>query len=91
MQYVICYDVADDHRRARLALALQDFGKRIQESVFVANLDAELAGRMRERAGRWVDERTDRLHVFALCEACVGRTEQVGGGPAAGDAEFYIL
>ena len=43
MQYVISYDLADDGRRNRLASALLDFGARVQESVFVANLDDELA------------------------------------------------
>ena len=52
MQYVICYDIADDRRRDRVAKALLDYGPRVQESVFVANLDEELAAKMWERLGR---------------------------------------
>ena len=52
MQYVICYDIADDRRRNRVATALLDFGQRVQESVFVAHLDEELAARMKERVER---------------------------------------
>ena len=44
MQYVICYDIADDGRRGRVASTLLDFGTRVEESVFVAQLDEELAG-----------------------------------------------
>jgi CRISPR/Cas system-associated endoribonuclease Cas2 len=55
LQYVICYDIADDRRRNRIATALLDFGQRVQESVFVAHLDEELAARMKERVERLVD------------------------------------
>jgi hypothetical protein len=39
VQYVICYDLSDAVRRRRVASALPDFGRRVQESVFVAHLD----------------------------------------------------
>jgi CRISPR/Cas system-associated endoribonuclease Cas2 len=39
----------------------------VQESVFVANLDDELAGRMRERVAKLIDEQWDRIHIFELC------------------------
>jgi hypothetical protein len=39
MQYVVCYDIADDARRSRVSNCLLDFGTRVQESVFVANLE----------------------------------------------------
>ncbi len=55
MQYIICYDIADDGRRNRLASALLDFGARVQESVFTATLDEELAQRMLERIAKTID------------------------------------
>ena len=45
MQYVVCYDIADDARRSRISQILLDFGTRVQESVFVAHLDDVLAAR----------------------------------------------
>ena len=66
MEYVVCYDIADDRRRARVASALLDYGKRVQESVFMAHLDEELHGRMVERVKRLIDEAEDRVHVFGV-------------------------
>ena len=91
MQYVICYDIADDGRRSRLASALLDFGARVQESVFVANLDDELAGKMKERVTKLIDEQWDRVHIFELCQACAGRTRVLGYGELIKDREFYVL
>jgi CRISPR-associated protein Cas2 len=91
MQYVVCYDIADDRRRDRVAAALLDFGTRVQESVFVANLDDELAGRMAARVRKLVDEHFDRVHIFALCAACSGKTRVMGTAEVVKDREFYVI
>jgi CRISPR-associated protein Cas2 len=91
MQYVICYDIADDARRSRVANCLLDFGSRVQESVFIANLDDELSGRMWERLTRLVQAETDRLHVFEMCAACCGKTRALGQAELIADREFYII
>ena len=44
MQYVICYDISDDRRRSRIASLLLDFGTRVHESVFVAELGPDEKG-----------------------------------------------
>ena len=91
MQYIICYDIADDACRSRVASCLLDFGSRAQESVFVANLDEELSGRMWERLTRLMRAETDRLHVFELCAVCRGKTRTLGQAEVVEDREFYII
>ena len=91
MQYVICYDIADDARRSRLASALLDFGVRVQESVFIANLDEELTARMIERLKRLVDEDQDRVHIFVLCAACSPKTQVLGSAQLVEDRKFYVI
>ena len=78
MQHVVCYDIADDARRSRVANCLLDFGARVQEGVFVANLEEELAARMGDRLKRLVDATFDRVHVFELCQACCRKTLILG-------------
>ena len=80
MQYVIGYDIADGTRRSRVASALLDFGRRVQESVFVAHLDDVLAERMRERLTRLVDTNWGRVHVFEMCKRCGDRAWALGTG-----------
>jgi CRISPR-associated endonuclease Cas2 len=91
MQYIICYDIADDACRSRVANCLLDFGSRAQESVFVANLDEELSGRMWARLTHLVQAETDRLHVFELCTACRAKTRTLGQAEVVEDREFYII
>jgi CRISPR-associated protein Cas2 len=91
MQYVVCYDIADDGRRSRIASALLDFGARVQESVFVANLDEQLASRMLERLAKLTDAQYDRVHVFEMCGACSKRTQVIGSAELVEDREYYII
>lgn len=74
MQHVVCYDIADDRRRDHLASLLLNYGKRVQESVFVANLDGELSRRMSAEVEKALDADHDRVHIFHLCGACVEST-----------------
>ena len=91
MQYVVCYDIADDARRSRVSNCLLDFGARAQESVFIANLEEELAARMQQRLDRLVDPTLDRMHIFELCPACSHRTRVLGTAEPVEDHEFYII
>lgn len=91
MQYVVCYDIADDRRRERVAKVLLDYGARVQESVFVANLDGALATKMWERLRRVVDEGWDRVHAFELCEACSAKTRVMGTAEVVEDKAFYVI
>jgi len=91
VQYVVCYDIADDRRRDRLAAVLLNFGPRVQESVFMANLDGELAARMLAQVGRVIDENLDRVHIFELCGACSAKTKILGTGEVVRDRAFYVI
>jgi CRISPR-associated protein Cas2 len=91
MQYVVCYDIADDGRRNRLASALLDFGRRIQESVFAGNLDEQLSLWMLERIRKAIDEHWDRIHVIQLCQTCSARTSVMGTAEIAVEHDFYVV
>jgi len=91
MLYIICYDIADEGRRVRVAKTLLDFGRRLEESVFAANLDEELVGMMRGRLEKLVDEFSDTVHLFPLCGACAGKMEVLGKGEKPEERLFYVL
>jgi CRISPR-associated protein Cas2 len=91
MQYVLCYDIADAGRREHAASLLLDFGSRVQESVFVANLDDTHAARMREKLHKVIDEDHDRVHIFVLCAGCAARTTIIGSAEVPADRDFYVI
>ncbi len=74
-----------------MAKALLDYGRRVQESVFVAHLDDELHGRMMARVKRLVSVEEDRLHVFALCGMCEGKAVSMGRAELPVDPLYVIV
>lgn len=77
-RYVICYDVANNRRRRRLADKLDDFASRVQGSVFEAVLDRALLDKCIRDIGKVLHPGEDRLSIYPLCGACERRRIDLG-------------
>ncbi len=75
MLIVVSYDVANDRRRTRLAKELENFGRRVQYSVFECLLDARQLERLRTRLLRRTETSEDSLRIYSLCQDCRGKVE----------------
>lgn len=78
LRYVICYDVADDRRRGRIAQILQGFGQRVQYSVFEALLDRRLFENLVSQIAGLADAADDRVAFYPLCSSCSGKRHALG-------------
>jgi CRISPR-associated protein Cas2 len=88
LTHVIAYDISDDRRRARVSAVLQAHGDRVQRSVFVCTVEADLLAEVRERIGEIIDSGTDSVYVFRQCAACWDAVG-VHGQAIAGDEPLY--
>ncbi len=88
MFYVIAYDIPDDRRRSKLAAELENWGTRVQGSVFECDLNAERAKLLIERL-RKMTTGEDDLRVYQLCQSCLNASIVVRGGEFAVDQDFY--
>lgn len=71
MLFVIVYGIADDQRRNRIAGILEDYGDRVQESVFEMILDAAARyASLHARLENALDLTTDSSRLYRLCSAC---------------------
>jgi len=91
MLIVVSYDVPDDRRRNRIAAALEDFGTRVQYSVFECRLDPEPLERLRQRLLREMSAAEDSVRIYRLCAECAPRLEIHGRGKGTEDPEVYVL
>lgn len=76
--YLICYDIADDRRRNRVANLLEGFGRRVQYSVFEAVLDRRLFDKLLSQLQALLDPADDSLTIYPVCAACVPRRIAMG-------------
>jgi len=76
--YVIVYDIAEDHRRLKIAKLLEQVGERVQHSVFEAWLTQDELQRLLRRIGKYIDPVEDSVRVYFLCASCRGKLRKIG-------------
>ena len=91
MRYLVSYDIPDNKRRTRLAKLLEDFGDRVQYSVFECILDADLLGKMMARINKTVLEEEDSVRIYALCASCEKSIKIIGQGEVIKTEDVYIV
>lgn len=87
MLMLITYDVRTDdtagrRRLRRIARACQDFGQRVQYSVFECQLDPAQWVELRARLVTEIDHENDSLRFYRLGANWRSKVEHVGAKPA---------
>jgi CRISPR-associated protein Cas2 len=81
MRYLISYDIVDDPRRTRLAHLLENYGRRVQYSVFECELAEKRFLELRRQILKAIDPTVDSVRVYPLCGRCSTVLEVIGTGP----------
>ncbi len=90
---LVSYDIIDDKRRNTVAKRLQDFGQRVQYSVFECFLNQMEYQKMKERITKAIDPEKDNIRIYKLCQGCSKRIESIGIGRGwqQGDEDKVII
>jgi CRISPR-associated protein Cas2 len=78
--YVIAYDIRDPTRLRRVAKVMEDFGERVQKSVFEAALSTSQVLKLKNRLRQEMDCEVDGVKFFPLCPKCDQRVNIIGAG-----------
>ncbi|MFC1960714.1 CRISPR-associated endonuclease Cas2 [Chloroflexota bacterium] len=78
--FLITYDIPNDRRRTKIADLLEDYGRRVQYSVFEAWLDDKMRQDMIREIKSLVQEEEDSVRLYRLCAACRGKVIVIGQG-----------
>ncbi len=87
MLVLITYDVntqtPEGRRRLRqVAKACQDYGQRVQNSVFECEVDAGLLLKVKDRLLKLIDKEKDSLRFYSMGNARSNRVEHFGTKPS---------
>jgi len=77
MLHIIAYDITNDGKRTKLAKILLDYGDRVQNSVFEADIEAREVNLIIRYASDLVQD-SDSLRIYPVCNACMRRLIVVG-------------
>ena len=74
MHYLIAYDIAENRIRNRVAKLLEKLGRRLQYSVFYADITERECQGLRQELENLTEKAEKPLLLIApLCAACYGR------------------
>ncbi|NJN47575.1 MAG: CRISPR-associated endonuclease Cas2 [Candidatus Competibacteraceae bacterium] len=91
MLIVICYDVSDDKRRLRVSDELENFGVRVQYSVFECHLDEAQFDDLHERLTGLIDDTVDKLRFYRLCGKDQAAVLIDGTGKLSQDWDYFVV
>lgn len=91
MFVIVTYDIVDDRRRIKIANGLENYGTRVQYSVFECIVDEVKFKEMTGFLTLLIDEEQDSLRFYVLCEGCLKRIKIAGMAEITQDREVYIV
>jgi CRISPR-associated protein Cas2 len=88
---VAAYDLVDDRRRERVARVLEDYGTRVQYSVFECRVAHPQYRQLREELDARIDLASDAVAFYRLCSRCGERVRRIGKPPPDPSPQFLIF
>jgi len=70
MLMVVAYDISSPRRLSRVARHCEDYGGRVQYSVFEVRLNADQFERFWLELEELIDPQADRLVAYRICNEC---------------------
>jgi CRISPR-associated protein Cas2 len=91
MFVVVTYDITDDRRRLHVSDELENFGARVNYSVFECRLDPDHLADLKQRLAEKIEPTEDNVRYYTLCDACVRKVEVQGKGQVTRDAGYTVV
>jgi CRISPR-associated protein Cas2 len=88
---VVSYDIADDRRRLRVASELENFGQRVQKSVFECHLDEDQIEDLKKRIAALISSEEDRVRYYRFCPKDLGAVLLDGRGAMTRDPDYHMV
>ena len=77
--YVISYDIEKDRIRNKIARTLEDYGRRVQYSVFECRIEKKQFDKLYGKlAGLMTDEEEGNIRIYNICANCETRIATIG-------------
>lgn len=89
--YLVCFDVTDHRRLRRVADELENFGTRVQRSLFECWLDDAELEELKTRMEKHIDEDEDHVRYYTLCAKDIPNIQLDGPGAVVFDPDYHLL
>jgi CRISPR-associated protein Cas2 len=91
MLIVISYDIADNSRLLKAAKEVENFGSRVQKSVFECYLEEEQLSEIRRILADIIDKETDHVRYYRICRKDEEKVILLGNAVVCGDYDYFVV
>lgn len=91
MFYVICFDVRDTKRLRKISNEMENFGVRVQRSVFECHLETAQLQELQRRLGDLMNPAEDQVRYYNLCGKDKRHIVIDGAGRVSVDPDYNLL
>ncbi|EKD27916.1 MAG: hypothetical protein ACD_79C00497G0002 [uncultured bacterium] len=78
MIFIVAYDISHPKRLRKVAKTCEDYGVRVEYSIFECDLKEEMFSQMWTELYDLIDEDEDSLLAYRICKNCVEKIKSVG-------------
>jgi len=70
MRYLVAYDICEPNRLRKVARCCEDFGHRVQKSLFECDLEPDRFANMWTELNSLIEPKEDYLVAYPICRSC---------------------
>jgi CRISPR-associated protein Cas2 len=89
--YMVCFDIRDDRRLRRVSDELENFGQRVQRSVFECWLDGKDRQALQARLRDVIDPAVDEVRFYSLSPKDLRNVVVDGPGSITVDTDYHMI
>ncbi|MCK9280546.1 MAG: CRISPR-associated endonuclease Cas2 [Melioribacteraceae bacterium] len=78
MKYIVSYDISSDRIRSKAAKVLEQYGVRIQYSMFECSLTKKELSELKQKLEKLINKKDSSIYFFPLCESCNNKIIFIG-------------
>jgi len=91
MLHLVAYDIRNPSRLRRIAKVCQDYGIRVEYSVFECDISEDRFCQLWTELNREIDREEDTVLAYRICRSCVRRIESMGRVVRPAKTLLYFL
>lgn len=91
MFILVSYDIPDNKRRTKIAKIMEDYGERVQYSVFECELTAKQQAKLLKELKGVLVEQEDSIRLYRLCAGCVKEIKALGQAKPPAEPPVVII
>jgi len=89
--FMICFDIRDERRLVKVSDTLENYGCRVQRSVFECFLDEVQLSKLKAKMERLIDPGEDQVRYYVICPRDVKKILIDGPGTVTIDPDFLVI